>query len=424
MSYAQMLAEKRANIREQQKALLDHAEGEKRELTAAENEQYDKMDGDLRSHGEVISKLVKAEEDSKALEESLRSLTAGAPTGAAPRDAATDSENEQLRRLVKGEIRQLDIAQHPDEKHGLFGMTKTEARSLAEARTLSKLTAGAGLNTVPTNFYSKLWAHLILTANLINAGATVLTTDGGQALQIPTTTGHSTAALTAEAAAISASDPVFAQRTLNAYKYATLFQVSSELLNDTGVDLGGYLSMQAGRAVGNALGTDLVVGNGTNKPTGITASTTLGVTGATTVAGAFTFDNLIDLYYSVIPQYRAASSAAWLMNDTSVGAARKLKDSQNRYLWEPSLVAGTPDTILNKPVVTDPNIAAVGLSAKSVVFGDLAAYFVRVVNGVRFEQSLDYAFNADLVTFRCIIRADGILVDQTGAVKHFIGGAT
>jgi HK97 family phage major capsid protein len=74
--------------------------------------------------------------------------------------------------------------------------------------------------------------------------------------------------------------------------------------------------------------------------------------------------------------------------------------------------------------VTDPNIAAVGLSAKSVVFGDLAAYFVRVVNGVRFEQSLDYAFNADLVTFRCIIRADGILVDQTGAVKHFIGGAT
>lgn len=422
MSYAQMLAEKRANIREAQKALLDHAEGEKRELTAAENESYDKMDADLRGHAEVISRLVKAEEDSRSLEESLRALTANA--GPALTDPATATENEQLRKLVSGEVRGLDIRPNDGEKLGLESMTKVQARALAESRTLSKLTNGAGAFTVPTNFYSKLWAHLILTANLINAGATVLTTDGGQALQIPTTTGHSTAALTAEASAITPSDPVFTQRTLNAYKYATLFQCSTELLNDTGVDLGGYLSMQAGRAVGNALGTDLVVGNGTAKPTGITASTTLGVTGSTGVVGAFTFDNLIDLYYSVIPQYRQAPSAAWLLNDTSVGLARKLKDSQGRYLWEPSLVAGTPDTILNKPVVTDPNVAAVALSAKSVVFGDLAAYFVRVVNGVRFEQSLDYAFNADLVTFRCIIRADGILVDQTGAVKHFVGAGT
>ena len=82
-----------------------------------------------------------------------------------------------------------------------------------------------------------------------------------------------------------------------------------------------------------------------------------------------------------------------------------------------------PDTLLGKPVVTDPNVAAVALSAKSVAFGDFSAYFVRQVNGVRFERSDDYAFNTDLVTFRALLRGDGLTVDQTGAIKVFTGNA-
>ena len=80
-------------------------------------------------------------------------------------------------------------------------------------------------------------------------------------------------------------------------------------------------------------------------------------------------------------------------------------------------------TILGKPVITDPNVAAVALSAKSLAFGDLSTYYVRLAGGIRFERSDDFAFQSDLVTFRCIVRGDGILVDQTGAVKHFIGNA-
>lgn len=416
ITYAQMLTEKRANVWEQAKALLDNAAKEKRELTAEEQGSYDKMHADLRSQKEAIDRLVQADADHKASEEALRSLAGAQKSG--PTSAETDGEDPALRAFLRGEARDFTVKGSKADIRTLSRLGSADLRSLVKGTTT------AGGFTVPTNFYSKLWAHLILTANLMNAGATVLTTDNGDSLQIPTTTAHSTAALVAEAGTISASDPAFAQRTLGAFKYGVLIQVARELLDDTGVDLEGYLSMQAGRAVGNALGTDLVVGNGTNKPLGITASTTLGVTGGTGVVGAFTFDNLIDLHYSVIPQYRNTPSAGWLFNDTSVGAARKLKDGQGRYLWEPSLVAGTPDTILTKPVYTDPNIPATALSAKSVLFGDLAAYFVRVVNGIRFEQSLDFAFNTDLVTFRCLIRADGILVDQTGAVKHFVGAGT
>jgi HK97 family phage major capsid protein len=152
--------------------------------------------------------------------------------------------------------------------------------------------------------------------------ATVIRTESGENLEFPTTTAHSGAALTAENAAIAESDPAVAKRTLGAYKYATLIQAPKELIDDTGVDLEGYLAMQAGRAVGNALGAHLVTGTGTSQPTGIMTSTTLGVTGGAAVVGAFTADNLIDLYYSVISPYRNSSKAAWLMRDASLATVR------------------------------------------------------------------------------------------------------
>jgi HK97 family phage major capsid protein len=166
-----------------------------------------------------------------------------------------------------------------------------------------------------------------------------------------------------------------------------------------------------------------VTGTGSSQPAGIITGASAGVTGSASVAGAFSADNLIDLFYSVISPYRNSNKAAWLMRDATVGAARKLKGSDNNYLWQPGLQVGSPDTLLGKPVLTDPNVAAVGLSAKSVAFGDIGAYHTRIAGGVRFERSDEYAFNTDLVTFRAIVRGDGILADQTGAVKVFTGNA-
>ena len=112
------------------------------------------------------------------------------------------------------------------------------------------------------------------------------------------------------------------------------------------------------------------------------------------------------------------------MRDASVAAARKLKDSSQGYLWQPSMILGQPDTLLGKPVVVDPNAPAIATGAKSVAFGDLSAYWIRVAGPVRFERSDDFRFSNDEVAFRTVISADGILGDQSGVVKHFIGGAS
>jgi len=75
-------------------------------------------------------------------------------------------------------------------------------------------------------------------------------------------------------------------------------------------------------------------------------------------------------------------------------------------------------------LVADPFMPAMATSAKSIAFGDFSQFFVRLVGGVRFERSDDFAFGSDLVTFRAILRGDGTLVDRTGAIKMYQGSAT
>lgn len=403
---AQMLLEQRRKLEEQFRGILERAETEKRELTGEEQGQLDKISDDMGALKKRSDQLVQFEEDRKAMDESLRDT---GHQGHEHRGGDKGDITAQFRSLYNREVGALDF---------------TPAKSLEQVRALSKGTATAGGNTVPTDFVTRLYEHLIETATLLQAGATTFNTTSGENIEMPITTSHGTAALVAESGTIPQSDPAFGKRTLGAFKYGVLILAPSELLTDTAVDLEGYLARQAGRAVGNALGAHLVTGTGTAQPAGLMNSTTLGVTTGTGVAGVPTFDNMIDLLYSVIGPYRNSPNAAWLIKDTTAGALRKLKDSSGRYLWEPSLTAGAPDRILGYPVLTDPNVAATGVNNKSVAFGDLSTYYVRLVNSVRFERSDDFKFDTDQVAFRCLIRGDGLLLDQSGAVKHIVGAAT
>jgi HK97 family phage major capsid protein len=408
-------------------ALLDRAAAEGRDLTVDEQATEERLNTELTETGRLVEQtearfndLAEARKRRDESEErfgrllngpDLRGLPGG-PTGT-PGSTDQADEQTQVRDWLTG-------------KSGQKAITIRAGRPMGtdEFRTLSKLSAGAGLNTVQTSFYDKLVAHLIEVSGVMQAGPTILNTSTGETMQVPKTTGHSTAALVAEAGTIGASDPVFGQAQLDAYKYAVLMQVSHELANDTSVDLLGYLSMQAGRAVGNAFGSGLVIGTGSSQPQGVAPVASVGVTGGTGVVGAFTSDNLIDLFYSVIAPYRNSPSCGWLMRDATVATVRKLKDTTGQYLWQPSIQIGVPDLLLGKPLRTDPFVPAVALSARSVLFGDFSQYYVRLVEGLRFERSDEFAFNTDLITYRCILRGDGELIDVTGAIKCFVGAGT
>src|SRR3546814_18436118 len=97
-------------------------------------------------------------------------------------------------------------------------------------------------------------------------------------LPVPKTTTHPTAAIIAEATTITESDPAFGQVTLQAYKYGFSVQIASELEQDTGVDLAGYLARIGGEALGHGSGAHFVTGPGSAQPNGGVTASTLGVT--------------------------------------------------------------------------------------------------------------------------------------------------
>ena len=323
-------------------------------------------------------------------------------------------------------------------------MSPTEVRVLTDGYVGNVPNTSGGI--VPIDFYDQLLSYLIEVSGVMQTGPTVLNTQGGEPIQIPIVNQHtgltSAAQATVSAAqggTLPSADPIFAQKTLTANKFGIMIQVSRELIDDSGVNLLGYLAMSAGRALGNFLGNELVnggsgiSGNILAAPVAITGPASASGTSAapdTTgiVEGGPTYANLVDMEYSVIAPYRQSRSCYWLAADKTLGTLRKLTDTVGRPIWEPSTVLGAPDLLLGKPLVADPFMPAIGVGNKSIVFGDFSQYFIRMVGGVRFERSDDFAFSTDLVSFRAIIRADGNLMNPPSYAPQplavFQGGAS
>ena len=391
--YIARQVEQRQRAWEAAKALLDKAASEKRDLTAEEEQSYQRMNADLNERAARIEALKADAEREAKIEAATREISGQVR----PTEKAASSDADVLRSMARGEMRSFTF----------------------ETRDVVKTSQGS---PVPTSFYNQVIEQARLVGPMLDT-STVLRTAGGENLQIPSQAGWSTAAITGEGTAISESDPTFNSFiTLGAYKYSFLVQLSRELIDDSGVDILAFLATQTGNAIGFKVNNDLTVGSGTNAPKGIVAAAAAGGTGGTGVAGAFTADNLIDLAYSLNGAARRLPGVGWMMNTASLGAVRKLKDTAGFYIFSPALADGN-DQLLNFPVYENPAMASQATAAKSVLFGHLPSYYVRMAGGLRLDRSDDYAFNADLVTFRATMRVDGNL-PQTSHVKYFVGANT
>jgi HK97 family phage major capsid protein len=389
--YIDRQVEQRQRTWEAAKALLDTAAAEKRDLTSEEEASYKKMNDELSERAARIEAL-------KA-------------------DAEREAKIEAATREISGQVRPTAKAVSTDADV-LRSMARGETRSFTfEQRDVTKASTGA---PVPTSFYDQVIAQARLVGPMLDT-STVLRTAGGENLQIPSQAGWSTAAITAEGSAISESDPTFNSFiTLGAYKYSFLVQLSRELIEDSGVDILSFLATQTGNAIGFAVNNALTVGTGTTQPRGVVAAAGSGVLG-TVAGGLFTADNLIDLAYSLDGAARRLPGVGWMMNTASLGAVRKLKDTAGYYIFSPALADGN-DQVLNFPVYENPAMASQASAAKSVLFGHLPSYYVRMAGGLRLDRSDDYAFNADLVTFRASMRVDGNL-PQPSHIKYFINNS-
>ena len=375
------------------KHLLDTAGAEKRDLTAEEQEKYDRISADLDTRGAIIEQLKADEERAARLDAAAAELR----TDEAP--AGDDTDAETIRAMARGEVRSFNF----------------------EKRDVTTTSTGA---PVPTSFYDAVILKARLVGPMLDV-PTQLNTTSGETIQVPSLSAYSSSAtVTAQGANFSESDPTFNSFVnLGAFKYGFLIQVSREMIEDSGVDLLGFLADQVGNGLGYNVQNALTVGTGTVQPQGIVTAAGSGITGGTGVSGAFTADNLIDLYYSLDGAARLLPGVGWMMNGASIGAVRKLKDTAGNYIFSPAADGNQRDLLLGREVYENPHVASAATSAKSVIAGHMPSFFVRSVGGIRLDRSDDFAFNADLVTFRASMRVDGAL-PQSSHIKYFIGGAS
>jgi HK97 family phage major capsid protein len=122
----------------------------------------------------------------------------------------------------------------------------------------------------------------------------------------------------------------------------------------------------------------------------------------------------MDLYHSLKVPYR--SKAVWVMNDDTIKSVRKLKDSTGQYLWQASLSADKPNTLLGLPVYTSAYMPTIASGAKPVLFGDFGYYWIADRQGRSFKRLNELYAKTGQVGFMGSQRVDGKLV-LTEAIK-------
>jgi HK97 family phage major capsid protein len=368
----------RNNLIAQAREVLDIAEAEKRGLSAEENQKIARIEADIDQADTAIETARKLAEREARASEAAASFTPSAPS-------YTNTDADILRSIASGELRGHEFAR--------------------ELRTLVP-----SANTVGQSFYDQVFEIAQLVGPMLTTSE-VFNTTSGENLVIPTVTATSTAGSVAAGGTISESNPTFSSITLGAEKYAALVQVASELVADAGFNISTYLAQQLGTSLGLQANSVL---------TAKLAATAGSVVQGT--ARAATYENLVDLVYGIADGARVLPGLGFQMSKTGIAAARKMKDGSGAYIWTDSAVPGQAATLLGYPVFENPNVAAVGSATKSVLFGHLPSFKVRVAGGVQVAQSTDFAFNTDTVTYRGLIRLDGALT-HASHIGYFQGAA-
>ncbi len=412
------LKEKRAHLHKEMTDLFGVAEGEEREFTSEESEQFDKMEGEFRT---LTDRWQKAEElyvqeldVKKALEQTVDlkiNDDSDVPTTLAEYRAKTRGPQPQ------------DTPEYRAAYWHYLTVKNLSELDIEEQRVLSKATAGAGANLVPTDFYNQI-INILRFTGPINQLANVMMTDSGETIQIPAVTSHGVATWTAENAAYTASDEVFGQVSLNAFKAGRTVVVSEELLTDAAFGLDGYLAQELGDSIGLLEETAFTVGDGTGKPMGI-ANASSGVTVSTAAVGnstSFSYTAMVNFVYALPYQYRR--NAAWIFSDAGVKSLYLMVDGQSRPLWSVNPAIGGPDTFLGYPVYTSPDLAVPAANAKSGIFGDIRrGYTIRRVNGFSLQRQNELYSNNGQVGFRGFERVDGRVV-LADAIRVLANSAT
>ena len=380
------LREKRAKLWDSAKDFLDGKRGEDGLLSAEDTVTYEKMEADVVNLGKEIERLER---------QGVLDLELSKPTSSAIKNRPDRGMGEEK------------IGRASNEYKDAFWKAMRNKNSFDVQNALQIGTDSEGGYLAPDEFERTLIESL-QEENIFRKLAKVITTSSGDR-KIPVVASKGTASWVDEEGQIPESDDAFGQVSIGAYKLATMIKVSEELLNDNVFNLEQYIAREFARRIGAKEEEAFFIGDATGKPTGIfnaTGGAELGITAVS--ATAIKLDEVMDLFYSLKSPYR--KKATFITNDATVKEIRKLKDGNGQYLWQPSVKAGEPDTILNRPVKTSAYVPTIEAGAKVMAFGDFSYYWIADRQGRSFQRLNELYAATGQVGFRATQRVDGKLI--------------
>ncbi|MFF4746796.1 phage major capsid protein [Streptomyces sp. NPDC001268] len=294
-----------------------------------------------------------------------------------------------------------------------------------ELRAQGVATGAAGGYVVPPEFRAQM-VETMKFYGAMRQVSEVITTSTGATLPWPTNDDTANVgAILSENTQVTEQDVTLGQQDIGAYMYTSkLVRVSLQLLQDSVLDFEGWLARKLGERIGRIQNTHFTTGTGTSQPEGVQTNATIGKTGTTGQTTSVTYDDLVDLVHSVDPAYRNSGRVQFMLADSTLGAVRKLKDSQNRPLWQPSVQEGVPDKVLGYDYIVNQDMPAMAANAKSILFGDFfAGYLIRDVQDIQTLRLAERYADFLQVGFLAFARADGTPQDAA-AIRAYRNSAT
>jgi HK97 family phage major capsid protein len=396
------LREDRAKIVADARAILDAAEAEKRDLTAVEQARWDVAMADVDKLGTRIAQMEKLDEIERGTED--RSVPRG---DLDPSTAIKDAE-----RIMREHQRTLAKFVRATEGSGKLEMRALQADDPETG----------GYLVQPMQFVARL-IKAVDDAVIVRKYATVIPLTMAESLGAPSLDADpADADWTSEVATVSEDTSMdLGRRELTPHPVSKLVKLSRKLLRISAIPVENLVADRLAYKFGLTQEKGFLTGNGAGRPLGLFTASSQGISTSRDVSTdntttAITADGLINAFYALKEGYRR--NARWLFHRDAVRNIRKLKGSDNNYLWQPGLAGGQPDSLLTRPIHESewvPNTFTTGLYVGLV--GDLSYYWIADSLAFELQRLVELYAATNQVGFIGRMESDGMPVLDEAFVR-------
>ena len=335
------------------------------EFKSTNDERLERLEKGRGETSELTEKLEKIETDLNKLEDINQEITKANEVQKGVADKVDQLETVLSRPSSGYDTKSADTVLKSFEKWCRKGK---DALDGAELKVLTVGNPETGGYLAPPEYVREIIKAVTEMSPIRSIARVRQTTQ--RSVQVPRRSAQFAAVWVAETATRSETTGLtYALEEIATHEASALVDISHADLEDTVFDMEAELTSEFAEQFAKAEGTAFVSGNAVGKAEGIMTNGDVSevVSGH---ASTILADGLVSLVHGLKSEY--ARNATFVLNRTTLGSVRKLKDTAGQYVFQAgmSLQGGLTNTILGHPYIEATDMPSEGSNTYPVAFGD------------------------------------------------------